>query len=961
MVRICSGETMAEKPTYAELEQRVKQLSGKVSGLERAELMNQTLYRVSSAVNTTENLDELYASIHGILHDVIELDNFFIAIYHRDNKALSFPYFKDEFDDDWSYIEDFTETNSLTGEVILAGKPLLLTKEMLEKRSREDRVMGTVPVVWMGFPLKVRGAVIGVMATQSYSDPDQFSRHDFEIMTSVSDQIAIAIERKRIEEALVESENRFRSMADAMPCAIYRCALDADWTMAFISQQILEITGYPATDFIDNAVRSFASIIHPDDVARVDDGVRAAVVAQTSWVLDYRVCHADGSIRSVYEEGRAICADDGDIRFLDGFILDNTERQLAEESLRKSEERYRTLLEASPDAIVAYDQKGSIIYINPAFEKTYGWSAAELAGHKIDFVPDHEKEKTRHAVMRNLNGEDVSLVTQRLAKDGRLLDIHLKTAIFHDDEGDLQGSIVIHRDITERRKTEAERERLIAIVENTSDMVSSALPDGRILYMNRSGREMVGWDLDGPLINKFIPDIHPSWALKVIETEGIPTAIEKGLWNGETALLDPRGSEVPVSQVIMSHKGSDGQIDYLSTIIRDITASIEAEQETKRLQNLLGNIVDSMPSILVGIDDAGRVTQWNRRAEEETGIAAAAAAGCKIGDVFPRLADEMEKIRMAMQERQPQHDPKKPYRGAAETRYEDVTVYPLTSNGVQGAVIRLDDVTERVRLEEMMIQSEKMMSVGGLAAGMAHEINNPLAGIMQNTQIARNRLSCSSPADQRAATECGTTIEAIKAFHKKRGLIAMLEAALASGARAAKIVNNMLSFSRMGDASMTRQDLAKLLDATIELAQSDYDLKRKHDFRKIEIVRDYDPDTPQVLCAGSKIQQVFLNILKNGAEAMASRETRAMPPRFHLRVLPEKDMVRVEIKDNGPGMEAGVRKRVFEPFYTTKSGEGGTGLGLSVSYFIITDNHQGAMMVESEAGKGARFIIRLPC
>jgi len=828
---------MTEKPTTAELEQQAHHLSRQVARLERAEKMNQTLYRVSSAVNTTENLDELYASIHAILHAVIELRNFYIAIYHRRKRSISFPYYQDEHEDDFSRIDDFEETNSLTEEVILTGRPLLLDQAMLEERAAQNKIMGTTPKIWMGLPLKVKGEVIGVIAAQSYDNPQQYSTADLDFLASVSEQIAIAIQRMRITEALQESEHRFRSMADTLPCAIYRCALDEHWTMAFISQQILEITGYPASDYIDNAVRSFVSVIHPEDVSAVDTKVRAAIAKEESWVLEYRVCHADGSIRAVYEEGRAIYAADGATRFLDGFILDNTERQLAEESLRKSEERYRTLLEASPDAIVAYDNSGSIIYINPAFEKTYGWSAAELAGRKIDFVPEHEKEKTRQAVMRNLQGEDVSLETQRLTKDGRLLDIHLRTAIFHDDDGNLQGSIVIHRDITE---------------------------------------------------------------------------------------------------------------------------SIAAEVETRRLQNLLGNIVDSMPSILVGIDDTGRVTQWNRRAEEETGIKAAAAAGCKIGDVIPRLAGEMDNIRVAMRECQPQHDAKKPYRGATETRYEDVTVYPLTSNGVQGAVIRVDDVTERVRLEEMMIQSEKMMSVGGLAAGLAHEINNPLAGIMQNTQIARNRLSAVSPADQRAAAECGTTLEAIKAFHEKRGLINILEAALESGSRAAKIVNNMLSFSRMEDASLTRQNLAELLDATIELAQSDYDLKRKHDFRKIEIIREYDTATPPVLCAGSKIQQVFLNIFKNGAEAMATWENRPIPPCFQLRVKPEEDMVRIEIKDNGPGMDADVRKRVFEPFYTTKSGEGGTGLGLSVSYFIITENHHGSMTVEAEPGKGARFIIRLP-
>ncbi len=698
---------MQAKPTYEELEQKVANLGTVVAELERAEKINQTLYRVSTAVNTTSNLDELYASIHKILHSVIDPKNFYIAIYQKSKKTIYFPFFRDEFDDDFSYEELFTETNSLTGEVILAGKPLLLSKEMLLDRARANKIIGTVPEIWLGFPLMVKGAVIGVMATQSYNNPEKFSETDLETLSSVSDQIAIAIERKRMEEAL-----------------------------------------------------------------------------------------------------------------------------------RKSEEQYRSLLEASPDAIVAYNPEGHIIYINPAFEKTYGWQAGELAGRIIDFVPEHEKEKTRQAVLRNLGGEDVSLETQRLTKDGHLLDIHLKTSIVRDEKDQLQGTIVIHRDITEQKRVAA---------------------------------------------------------------------------------------------------------------------------ETNRLRNLLGNIVNSMPSVLVGIDQDGRVTQWNQRAAEETGVAADDAAGRKIDEVFPRLSAEMDRIGVAMEERRALHDPKRPYRADGETRYEDITVYPLIANGVRGAVIRVDDVTERVQLEEMMVQSEKMLTVGGLAAGMAHEINNPLAGIMQNTQIARNRLSGASPADQRAAEAAGTTIETIRAFQEERGIIDMLEAVLDSGSRAAKIVNNMLSFSRKGDASRSKHSLPALLDSTVELAGSDYDLKKKYDFRKIEIYRDYHSGTPDIFCEGSKIQQVFLNILKNGAEAMAGNSTATTVPRFILRVQPELDMVRVEIEDNGPGMAAAVRKRIFDPFYTTKGNRGGTGLGLSVSYFIIMDNHDGSLTVESEQDKGARFIIKLPC
>jgi signal transduction histidine kinase len=177
----------------------------------------------------------------------------------------------------------------------------------------------------------------------------------------------------------------------------------------------------------------------------------------------------------------------------------------------------------------------------------------------------------------------------------------------------------------------------------------------------------------------------------------------------------------------------------------------------------------------------------------------------------------------------------------------------------------------------------------------------------------------------------------------------------------------MLSFSRKADGEGSSADLRDLLDRTVELAGSDYDLKKKHDFRQIEIRREYEADVPMVACHSSKMQQVFLNILRNGAEAMNEQRAESeehgakkKAPRFILRVKRDGEMVCVEIEDNGPGMDEETRKRVFEPFFTTKDPGEGTGLGLSVSYFIVTEEHGGVLEVESSPGSGAKFIIRLP-
>jgi len=320
----------------------------------------------------------------------------------------------------------------------------------------------------------------------------------------------------------------------------------------------------------------------------------------------------------------------------------------------------------------------------------------------------------------------------------------------------------------------------------------------------------------------------------------------------------------------------------------------------------------------------------------------------------------MKNITEAIKTKKTKQDTKIAYTLNNETRYDDITIYPLITNGIEGAVIRLDDVTEHVRLEEMMIQSEKMLSVGGLAAGMAHEINNPLAGMIQNASVVLNRLTQNFPANETAAEELGTNMDVIKSFMEKRNIIKMLELIKESGARASQIVQNMLSFARKSDSIFLKNNIDVLMDKTLDLAQNDYDLKKKYDFRQIEILREYQGNLPAIPCESSKLQQVFLNILKNGTEAMANNRQNHEVSRFIIRIFKDKDSIIIEIEDNGPGMDESVRKRIFEPFFTTKGVGEGTGLGLSVSYFIITENHHGTMEVESSPGRGTKFIIKLP-
>ena len=160
------------------------------------------LIEISNAVSNTDNLDDLYASIHESLGKVIDVSNFFIALVDAKDHSLHFPYVVDTVDDDFSTLTSLSADDSLTGLVVSRRKPVLLNTEALEQRKSQNGIWGPTPLIWMGAPLIIKDDVIGVVAVQSYLDADLYSHQDLQILSAVSDQIAISIHRKRAEDAL---------------------------------------------------------------------------------------------------------------------------------------------------------------------------------------------------------------------------------------------------------------------------------------------------------------------------------------------------------------------------------------------------------------------------------------------------------------------------------------------------------------------------------------------------------------------------------------------------------------------------------------------------------------------------------------------------------------------------------------------------------------------------------------
>jgi PAS domain S-box-containing protein len=387
---------------------------------------------------------------------------------------------------------------------------------------------------------------------------------------------------------------------------------------------------------------------------------------------------------------------------------------------------------------------------------------------------------------------------------------------------------------------------------------------------------------------------------------------------------------------------------------------IENQKALTRNRDHTRNILNSLSSAIIGLDDRGNCTQFNAAAEQLSGFSFSDALQRHYAELFPALKPFDSYIKTAMQGEIIRPDRRLKFGVNESEKIFSICFYPLKTREKSGVVIRLDDITEKTLLEKQIIQSEKMMSIGGLAAGMAHEINNPLAGMMQNAQLATARLSGNIPANDTVARQLGTSMSTIKAFIQKRGVFEQLERINEAGIRAAKIIDNMLSFSRKGDPIKNLCKITDLIDDCLTLAESDYDLKKNYDFKHIRIIRNYDTDLPQVMCEKNKIQQVLFNIIKNAAQAMSALPDPKKQPLLTVNVTHDPKWLIIEIMDNGPGMDPQTREKAFEPFFTTKPVGTGTGLGLSVSYFIIANEHDGRIELESEVNKGTCFRIQLP-
>jgi PAS domain S-box-containing protein len=367
--------------------------------------------------------------------------------------------------------------------------------------------------------------------------------------------------------------------------------------------------------------------------------------------------------------------------------------------------------------------------------------------------------------------------------------------------------------------------------------------------------------------------------------------------------------------------------DYVAIAIDNarLYQSLEQKaQQIERLKDFSENIVESMNVGVLAVDLEGRIESWNTQLEQMIGVTRADALGRPIKEVLPE--DLVAEITAREGEEHVSGIYKHRLRNAQGRQIVvNVSIAPLIGKKGErlGRLILIDDTTQRVRLEEQLMQTEKLTSLGLLAAGVAHEVNTPLAVISNYSQMLARQLP---EGDPRAK---------------------LVEKIVKQTFRASQIVNNLLNFSRTGAAEFSELNINAVIEDTLPLVS--------HPFRtaRISVIKSLAPDLPPILGSANRLAQVFLNLFLNARDAMPNGGM------LEVRTAANDGTVEVEITDTGAGIPRENLNRIFDPFFTTKASGRGTGLGLSVSYGIIKE-HAGKIDVRSTPGKGTAFRLEFP-
>src|SRR5262252_6612845 len=600
------------------------------------------------------------------------------------------------------------------------------------------------------------------------------------------------------------------------------------------------------------------------------------------------------------------------------------------EMISKSQQGYRDLIDSFDDLLLAVTLDGRIRAANRSFSDLVETPFQEIIGQPLgEFVQEgsgQEEELLKRAMPRFMERRHWTGVVQVRLKNQQS-PFYFDCVVHAMMRGEnIHGITVLARDVSALRRNET---RFTELFETLQEGIYITTPDGRILDANPALVRMLGYDSKEDLLKRQVPEI----LLDPAERKALMRQAEAQPMDGgrEVTLLRKDGGSIVGLNTAAAVRDNAGKVVRYQGAVMDITERREIERRLRQQQEFARRLVDNFPDMILVLDTNKQYTFVSPRCREILGfepqeIAALGFGHCAHPEDMPTvrmLYDDIVGGRRTFETLEV-----RVRRKQGDWRRVLFNFSPLSdeSGNIEGVVLSGRDVTDLKRLEEQLIQAEKLAAMGQMLAGVAHELNNPLTAVLGVTELLRERTG----QDESFKRQLDLT-------HRQ-------------ARRAARIVQNLLEFSRPASAQKKLLDVNNLIERTLQL--------HEHSLRRNNIEVDFRPDTalPGILGDANQLIQVFLNLVTNAEQAI--REVRDSG-RLQIRPARSGDRLSITFQDDGVGVRPEALPRIFDPFYTTKRPGGGTGLGLSICMSIIRE-HGGIIEAEALPAGGSAFTVFLP-
>ncbi|HXM99872.1 MAG TPA: PAS domain S-box protein [Candidatus Dormibacteraeota bacterium] len=609
-----------------------------------------------------------------------------------------------------------------------------------------------------------------------------------------------------------------------------------------------------------------------------------------------------------------------------------TDKQLDDlfEMVSRSQQGYRDLIDSFEEMLLAFDMEGNIKAVNRSFASLLGLSFQEIVGRHISEFIEEAGGKGPELVRRNMEQ------FRQRRQWAEVVQIRLKgkPQVFYFDcvahpiqRGEtIHGITILARDITSLRKNEA---RFTELFETLQEGIYITTPDGTIVDANPALVRMLGYDSHAELLEKKVEEVFTSYE----ERKQLKRDVEQqvGLKGREITLLRKDGAQIICLNTAAAVRDASGKVVRYQGALMDVTERHQMQRQLHKEQEFARRLIDSFPDLILVADTARHFEYVSPRCMEILGYEVEEVLSVEVGGhthpedqpILLAVYNDIIEGRQAFPSIEIRMRHKK-----GEWRRLRYNLSPLcdAAGKIEGVVMSGRDITDMKRIEEQLIQTEKLAAMGQMLAGVAHELNNPLTAILGASELLREGLG----TDETSRRQLDLT-------HRQ-------------ARRAARIVQNLLEFSKPASPQKQPVDLNSIIDRTLQL--------HEHSLRSNGVSVDFQPqrDLPSVLGDPNQLIQVFLNLLTNAEQAI--REIRDSG-RIQIRVTRDLRRLRVTVQDDGTGIKPEILSRIFDPFYTTKRPGGGTGLGLSICASIIRE-HRGTIDAETLPGGGAAFTVYLP-